>query len=111
MVGKRDLSFHQKRMKYFKSRSENVAAGIFACRRGRHPAAREKDSPGETLWLYRSLIRGHADPPGWKPRLYVSLCGRRHLFKTSSMILFGAIGVTGVVVAMELVNYLSKFGR
>jgi hypothetical protein len=33
----------------FQSRSENVAAGIFACRRGRHPAAWKKASPGETL--------------------------------------------------------------
>ena len=39
---------------------------------GRHPAARKKASPGETLWIYRGFIRDHADPPGWKPRLHVS---------------------------------------
>jgi hypothetical protein len=40
------------------------------------PAVREKASPGETLWIYQGFIRNHADPPGWKPRLYVSQDGR-----------------------------------
>jgi hypothetical protein len=65
-----------------KSLFENVAAGILACRRGRHPAARKKASPGETLWICQGFTRGPANPPGWKPRLYVSQDGRRYLFQT-----------------------------
>jgi hypothetical protein len=54
---------------------ENVVAGILACRGGRHPAARKQAAPGEYFWNYPSFIRGHANPPGWKPRLYVSQDG------------------------------------
>jgi hypothetical protein len=68
------------------SLSENVAAGIPASRRGRHPAARKKASLGETFWICRGFIHGHADPPGWKPRLYVSQDARRYLFQTDSIV-------------------------
>ena len=65
--------------------SENVAAGILACRRGRHLAARKYRLHGGTLRSYRGSSGGDAAPPGWKPRLYVSQDGRRYDFQTGSM--------------------------
>ena len=67
-----------------KSRSENVAAGILACRRGRHLAARKNRPPVETLAFHHDFPGGDAVPPGWKPRLYVSQDGRRYHFQTGS---------------------------
>jgi len=68
---------------------ENVAAGILACRRGLHLAARKSRSPGNTFKFYRSLSDDHSVPSGWKPRLYVSQDGRRCLFQTGSDTHFG----------------------
>jgi hypothetical protein len=64
------------------SLSENVAAGILACRRGRHPAARKDRSDEGTLKSTNGVPDGDAIPPGWKPRLYVSQDGRRYHFQT-----------------------------
>jgi hypothetical protein len=61
-----------------------VAAGILACRRGRHLAARKKRSHGETIEFNNDSPGGGTIPPGWKPRLYVSQDGRRYLFQTAS---------------------------
>jgi hypothetical protein len=57
------------------SLSENVAAGILACRGGRHLAARKNRPPVETLAFHHEFPVGDAVPPGWKPRLYVSQDG------------------------------------
>ena len=67
-----------------KSLSENVAAGILACRKGRHLAARKNRPPVATLAFHHPLPAGDAVPPGWKPRLYVSQDGRRYHFQTGS---------------------------
>jgi hypothetical protein len=61
-----------------------MAAGILACRRGRHLAARKKRSHGETIGFKNDSPGGGTIPPGWKPRLYVSQDGRRYLFQTAS---------------------------
>jgi hypothetical protein len=34
--------------------------------------------------IYRGLVSGHAEPPGCKPRLYVSQDGRRYLLQKGS---------------------------
>jgi hypothetical protein len=70
----------------FQSLSENVAAGILACRRGRHLAARKKRPPVETPAFHHDFPGGDAVPPGWKPRLYVSQDGRRCHFQTGSQV-------------------------
>ena len=42
---------------------------------------------------------GHAIPPGWKPRLYVSQDGRRYHFQTGSK---GGFHLVGAGVIMQL---------
>ncbi|HEY5040545.1 MAG TPA: hypothetical protein VIK53_00920 [Verrucomicrobiae bacterium] len=61
-----------------------MEAGILACRRGRHLAARKKRPQGGKLWFNSGFPGGNAVPPGWKPRLYVSQDGRRYHFQTDS---------------------------
>jgi hypothetical protein len=71
-------------LKRRESLSENVAAGILACRRGRQLAARKNRPFVETLAFPHDFPDGDAVPPGWKPRLYVSQDGRRYLSQTGS---------------------------
>ena len=71
-------------MGMIKRLSENVAAGILACRGGRHLAARKNHPPVETPAFHHNFLRNDAVPPGWKPRLYVSQDGRRYHFQTGS---------------------------
>jgi hypothetical protein len=79
--------------------SENVAAGIPACRRGWHLAVRKKRPQGETLGFHRGFSGSDAFPSGWppsrrigalarresgKPRLSVSQGGRRCVLQSGS---------------------------
>jgi hypothetical protein len=64
------------------SLSGNVVAGIPACRRGRHLAARKKRLHGATLEIDSGFLVSDFVPPDWKPRIYVSQDGRRYHFQT-----------------------------